>query len=117
KEDSRPRVDVRNALEPSIKRHLQEGADAIVDIRCRWTPACSHSLSRAAVAEFPDRDPELLRLIGKVALDAGSGEDHDADRQHLGLRTTLGGEEIPAVDHCRCQRAMVDQRSGAGAPG
>lgn len=38
--------------------------------------------SRAALGELPNGDAELLRLVGVVALDAGAGEYHDADRQH-----------------------------------
>src|ERR1700722_7161651 len=38
---------------------------------------------RAPFAEFPDRDAELFGLVAEVGLDAGAGEDHDADRQDL----------------------------------
>jgi hypothetical protein len=37
--------------------------------------------SRAALAEFPDRDGDLLRLVGEIGLDAGAGENYDVDRQ------------------------------------
>jgi hypothetical protein len=45
---------------------------------------------RAAVAEFPRRDAELSRLVGQVLLDAGAGENEDADRQQI----------HPAFDRC-----------------
>ena len=39
-------------------------------------------------------------------------------RQHdLGLGAALGGDEVPGVDHCRGQRAVIDERSRSGAPG
>jgi len=51
--------------------------------------------SRAAVPEPPDRNPELPRLVGEVLLDAGSGEDHDPDRQYLQHRVvTLEGRGL-----------------------
>jgi hypothetical protein len=37
----------------------------------------------ATIAEFPDRDAELSRLVGQVLLNAGAGENEDADRQHI----------------------------------
>ena len=37
---------------------------------------------RSFASEFPDRDAELLRLVGEVVLDAGAREMHDADRQN-----------------------------------
>jgi hypothetical protein len=39
--------------------------------------------SRAAAPELPDRDAELLGLVGEVVLNARAGEHHDPDRQHL----------------------------------
>ena len=39
--------------------------------------------SRATAPEFPDRNAELLGLVGEVVLNAGAGEDHDADRQNV----------------------------------
>jgi hypothetical protein len=44
--------------------------------------------------------------------DLGAGR-----QQHLGLAAALGGNEVAAVDHRRCESAMVDHRSGARAPG
>jgi hypothetical protein len=38
---------------------------------------------RATIAEFPDGDAELSRLVGQVLLDAGAGEDHHAERQYV----------------------------------
>ena len=35
--------------------------------------------SRAALAEPIDRDAHLARLVGEIVLDAGAGEDDDAD--------------------------------------
>jgi hypothetical protein len=42
---------------------------------------------RAAVAEFPDRNPELPRLVGHVLLNPGACENEDADRQHVEHQT------------------------------
>jgi len=39
---------------------------------------------RATIAEFPDGDAEVSRLVGQVLLNAGAGENEDADRQHIG---------------------------------
>src|SRR5271166_645639 len=38
---------------------------------------------RAAAPEFPDRDTELLGLVGEVVLNARAWEDHDPDRQDV----------------------------------
>src|SRR6266568_4470712 len=38
---------------------------------------------RAAVTEFPHWDAELSRFVGPILLDAGAGENEDADRQHI----------------------------------
>ena len=37
----------------------------------------------APLTEPPHRDTEALCLVGKVALNAGTGKDDDADRQRL----------------------------------
>ena len=37
----------------------------------------------ATRAELPDRDAELLRLVGEIVLNAGAGEHDDPDRQHV----------------------------------
>jgi hypothetical protein len=34
------------------------------------------------IAEFPDRNAELLRFVGEIGLDAGARKHHDTDRQH-----------------------------------
>jgi hypothetical protein len=39
--------------------------------------------SRAAAPELPNRNAELLGLVGEVVLNAGAGEHHDPDRQHV----------------------------------
>jgi hypothetical protein len=49
--------------------------------------------SRAAVTEFPDRDAELPRLVGEVALYAGGGEHQNLARQHLQHR-------VVALERC-----------------
>lgn len=48
---------------------------------------------------------------------AGEGDLGTGGQHHLGFRPTLGGEEVPAVDHCRGQVAMVYHRPGARPPG
>ena len=37
---------------------------------------------RAALAEFPHRYAQLLRLVGEIGLNAGAWKHDDADRQH-----------------------------------
>ena len=38
---------------------------------------------RSGAAELPDRDAELLGLVGEVGGDAGAGKHDDADRQRI----------------------------------
>ncbi len=50
--------------------------------------------SRAAALEFPDRDTELLGLVGQVVLDASARKHHDPDRQNLQHR-------VVSLERCR----------------
>jgi len=53
-----------------------------------------------------------------VEVEAASECDLRPRGQHdLGLGTTLGGDKVSGVDHCCSERAMVDKRTRAGAPG
>ena len=38
---------------------------------------------RSRAAEFPNGDPEALRLVGEVVLDSRAREMHDADRHQF----------------------------------
>ena len=38
-------------------------------------------------------------------------------QQDLSFGAALGSDEIPGVDHCRRERAVVDKRTRAGTPG
>ena len=49
----------------------------------RFDPDSAAPCLRAALAELPDRNAELPRLVGEVVLDAGAWEVEDADRQRL----------------------------------
>src|SRR5438093_12891069 len=52
-----------------------------------------------------------------VEVEAASECDLGPDwQQDLGLGSELGCDEIPGVDHCRSERAVVDKRTRSRAP-
>jgi hypothetical protein len=54
-----------------------------------WNPFISGRHLRAPLAELPDRNAELPRPVGEIAMDASAGEHHDADRQDLQHRVLV----------------------------
>src|SRR6266436_59951 len=50
-------------------------------IVCRKGRASTGRRSSAALVELPDRNADLLRLVGEVRRDSGAGKYDDADRQ------------------------------------
>jgi hypothetical protein len=71
---------------PSLRRVECSGYSARLGSRTDREWPCRRARSRVSGADPPDGDAELASLVGEIALDSGSWEHHDANRQRFEQR-------------------------------